>query len=1089
VSVPVLRGRAGRIHPGALVMVVVLTLVVGMIRPSIVLAAHAWTIGTSTSSVVQHVSTAVSITIQNTSTNDGGGDSTGCVQITVPTAYSVDAVTIDSVGGGYSWTAGVGGTGPTTVTLAAINDHNRLRGDPQFTVLQATITVTGHTVGSAAWSALEYEHWDCKGVQGPAVSLPMAVTPGVNAAPTAVDDSLSVVAGQTLTVAAPGILANDVDPEDDPLTAILLVGPARGSLVLSADGGVQYTPDPGFAGTDSFTYYVSDGTDDSGAATVTITVTNQAPTAIDDAYVGGKNQTLTVPAGSGVLANDSDPDVGHTLTAVLASAPASGTVTLAADGSFTYAPQPSFTGPITFTYRAFDGVALSDPATVTLVISNQAPVANADTYGALMNLPLIVTAPGVLANDGDPNGDAITAQLVSGPSSGTLLLFSSDGGFTYQPNLLFVGSDSFTYRVGDGQSWSTPATVTIVVGNTAPVAANDAASTLHGRTVGGNVLANDTDPDGHSLTAALVDDAGNGSLVLDPGGAWTYLPDPGFVGTDGFTYRASDGLASSNLATVTITVTNTPPTPMDDAATTLHGRSTGGDVLANDTDADGDALSASLMDDVGHGSLSLASDGTWTYQPSAGFVGTDTFTYTVSDGAAISAPATVTIIVTNTIPTANDDTATVHHRGELTVIAPGVLGNDVDADGDSLAATLVDDVDHGTLAFVSDGSYVYAPDAGFVGVDTFTYTVSDGAAISAPATVTITVTNAAPISGDDAWSVRHDRQLVVAAPGVLANDADPDSDPLTAAVLAGPGHGVVILLPDGSFSYTPAAGFVGTDSFTYAASDGAATSLGTVTISVTNAVPVTSSDTYTVMSGSTLVVPSADGVLANDDDPDGDALSAVVVGATTRGTLTLDPSGRLRYVPDAGFVGTDWFTYRATDGIAASLITSVRITVLSPPPGSRPPIDDDDPSPPPSDPDPDGDPAEPSIDPSPTPSEAPPTEEPIPSPEPSPPEAGGPVDPGSQPTGETWSIGAAPGTGDGPAGMPIVNLAASTLGLFGKAFDWLVPGAMLTVPGLLLILAIGAQAFGALAWLPLVRRKIGGFGFGADERRGRPAGW
>jgi VCBS repeat-containing protein len=172
----------------------------------------------------------------------------------------------------------------------------------------------------------------------------------------------------------------------------------------------------------------------------------------------------------------------------------------------------------------------------------------------------------------------------------------------------------------------------------------------------------------------------------------------------------------------------------------------------------------------------------------------------------------------------------------LTVAAPGVLGNDTDPDGDPLNAVLVSGPSHGTLTLNADGSFGYTPAADFAGTDAFSYRASDGALSSNPATVTLTVApvNDAPVAAADAYSTVEDTALTVAAPGVLGNDTDPDGDPLTAVLVSGPGHGTLTLNADGSFGYTPAADFAGTDAFSYRASDGALSSNpATVTITVT----------------------------------------------------------------------------------------------------------------------------------------------------------------------------------------------------------------------------------------------------------------
>ncbi len=296
-----------------------------------------------------------------------------------------------------------------------------------------------------------------------------------NDPPVAVDDSYTTDEDVTLSVAAPGVLTNDSDPESDPITAVLGTGPANGTLTLNADGSFSYTPNANFNGSDSFTYFANDGTQNSlTAATVTITVNavNDAPVAVNDSYATDEDVALTVAA-PGVLGNDTDAD-GDTLTAVLvpASGPNNGTLTLNANGSFTYTPTADFNGSDGFSYAASDGTATSN-ATVTITVNavNDAPVAVNDSFVTEEDTPLSVAAPGVLGNDTDVEGSPLTAALVTGPANGALTL-NATGAFTYTPNADFNGSDSFTYTASDGALSSNTATVTITVDpvNDAPVA-------------------------------------------------------------------------------------------------------------------------------------------------------------------------------------------------------------------------------------------------------------------------------------------------------------------------------------------------------------------------------------------------------------------------------------------------------------------------------------------------------------------------------------------------------------------------------------------------------------------------------------------
>ena len=219
-----------------------------------------------------------------------------------------------------------------------------------------------------------------------------------------------------LTVPAPGVLGNDVDPDGDPLTATLATGPAHGTLTFNPDGSFVYTPDADYSGPDSFTYTVSDGDQTSTPATVTLTVNpvNDPPTAVANTYSLGEDHTFSVPASSGLLANDSDVDPSTTLTAVLVTGPAHGTLTLNPDGSFTYVPDANFNGVDTFTYQVSDGTTTSTPVTVTLNVGDDvtlAPGAGRDTGGTRVIIegtgfgpagtPVIVTIGGVPAPEAE----------------------------------------------------------------------------------------------------------------------------------------------------------------------------------------------------------------------------------------------------------------------------------------------------------------------------------------------------------------------------------------------------------------------------------------------------------------------------------------------------------------------------------------------------------------------------------------------------------------------------------------------------------------------------------------------------------------
>lgn len=296
----------------------------------------------------------------------------------------------------------------------------------------------------------------------------------------------------------------------------------------------------------------------------------------------------------------------------------------------------------------------------------------------------------VLGNDSDVDDDPLTALLVADVANGTLAL-NADGSFTYTPAANFFGSDSFTYRANDGSADSNLATVTLTVRpvNDAPVAVDDAFDGTEDEVITGNVLDNDSDIEGDVLTAVLVDDVANGTLVLGADGSFAYTPNADFNGSDSFTYRANDGTEDGNLATVTLTVEpeNDAPVAVDDDFSGDEDSVITGNVLANDSDVDGDALTAMLIGDVAHGTLDLNADGSFTYTPHADYNGTDSFTYKANDGTLDSAVATVSLAIlpVNDAPTLASVADRSAAEGELVQLQ--LVGSDVD--GDPLTYSLV----------------------------------------------------------------------------------------------------------------------------------------------------------------------------------------------------------------------------------------------------------------------------------------------------------------------------------------------------------------------------------------------------------------
>ncbi|WP_291298334.1 Ig-like domain-containing protein [Elioraea sp.] len=770
-----------------------------------------------------------------------------------------------------------------------------------------------------------------------------ALTAG-NPPPLAEPDAFQVDEDGVLNAFAPGVVGNDSDANGDAFTVAVASGPSHGTLVLNTDGSFVYTPFANFSGTDQFTYRGNDGTSLGNIATVTITVNPESdpPTAFNNAYVVQQGQVLTV-SGTGVLGNDSDPD-GDALTAALVAGPNNGTLALAANGSFVYTPNAGYFGPDQFTYRANDGEFDSNVATVTITVqgTNTAPVGVADSYNATEETPLVISNPalGVLANDTDGQGDTLTAAL-NGVSGGTVTL-NANGTFTFTPAANFQGTGGFTYRPNDGQALGNVTSVQIIVANTndAPVADNDSYAVTEDGTLivnaANGVLQGDNDIDpSEVLTAILAAGPANGTLALAADGSFTYTPNANFAGQDSFTYRANDGEANSNLATVTITVNpvNDAPVAVVDAYVIdedglLEVNAANG-VLANDSDAEGSALTAQLVSGPGNGSFALNADGSFEYIPSPNFNGQVSFTYRASDGIALSAATTVTINVTavNDAPVAVGNGYALAEDASLVIAAPGVLGNDSDPDGNPLSAVLVTGPANGVLALNADGSFTYTPNANFFGGDSFTYRASDGALQSAAVTVSLSVNavNDAPVAVDDAANATFQTPLVIPVAALLGNDTDVDNPVLSITGVGGAVNGTVSLAA-GVITFTPNAGFSGAAGFTYTVSDGSLTDTGAVAVTVAppgNTPPVAVNDAFsgdedTVLSGN---------VLANDTDADGNTLTATLVTGPASGTLVLNANGSFTYDAGANASGAASFTYRVNDGTVNGNVATVSLTV------------------------------------------------------------------------------------------------------------------------------------------------------------------
>ncbi|WGZ93833.1 MAG: IPTL-CTERM sorting domain-containing protein [Candidatus Thiothrix putei] len=622
-------------------------------------------------------------------------------------------------------------TGPCLGSVALMNNSTDPFNQPPDAPNNSAGTNPGNQFANAGWGVTDDN--DYLGNYGTAANCADVVIP-TNNAPSAVVDTVTTTANTPVTVA---VLANDSDADGDKLTVSAVTSGENGTVVLQ-DGKPMYTPNAGFSGTDSFTYTVSDGKD-TDTATVTVTVTASTP------ILEAKTDTFTVDASNGtsvldVLANDTIPS-DQAITLEVMTDPSHGIATVK-NNQILYTPTAGYTGSDTLKYRITDADGNIAEASISLSITvtaaaNKAPIAEADQVTTTAGSPITVD---VLANDSDADGDKLTVSAVTSGENGTVVL--QDGKPMYTPNAGFSGTDSFTYTVSDGKDTDT-ATVTVTVTASTPILeaktdtftvdASNGTSVL-------DVLANDTIPSDQAITLEVMTDPSHGIATVK-NNQILYTPTAGYTGSDTLKYRITD--ADGNIAeasiSLSITVTaaaNKAPIAEADQVTTTAGSPITVDVLANDSDADGDKLTVSAVTSGENGTVVLQ-DGKPMYTPNAGFSGTDSFTYTVSDGKD-TASATVTVTVTAVTPAleATTDNFTVDASNPSSSL--DVLANDKIPAGQSVILTIINNPTHGT-AIIQNNKIIYTPTAGYSGTDTFKYRITDGTGNTTEASITLTV--------------------------------------------------------------------------------------------------------------------------------------------------------------------------------------------------------------------------------------------------------------------------------------------------------------------------------------------------------------
>ncbi|MDE0723794.1 MAG: Ig-like domain-containing protein, partial [Alphaproteobacteria bacterium] len=773
---------------------------------------------------------------------------------------------------------------------------------------------------------------------------------GTNDGPVANDDVAATDEDTPITIPASVILANDYENEGDAfsITAVNVVS-GGGTVVLNADGSVTYTPMHNYNGPVQLEYTITDtdGLSDTAVIDINVISINDVPLAQDDKAVTDEDVPVRI-TNADILRNDSDPEGDPLTITTVRVVSGGGTAILQPNGDVVYTPAPNYNGPAVLEYVVTDGNGDFDSALINIDVLpvNDAPVAVDDAAETPEDTPITIPAANILANDTDPDGDALTITAVSVASGGGTAVLNADGSVTYTPAANYNGPVVLEYTIDDGNGGTDTANINITVTpENDPDAVDDFATTQEDTTIvipNATILANDVDDMGLALTITNVRlVSGGGSVTLLANGDVSYTPAPNYNGPVVLEYTIVDPDGNEDSANIFIAVTpvNDGPTAVDDVAVMNEDSVLvipEGTLLVNDSDPEGDPLNVTHVRVVsGGGVATVDAAGNVTYVPATNYNGPVQLEYTINDGNGGTDTAFVNITVNpvNDAPVANDDTAATDEDTPITIPNAQILANDFDVDGDTITITGVSMITgSGNAVLNADGSVTFTPAPNYHGPVEIEYTIEDehGATDTAIIRVTVKSVNDGPQANDDAFTTAEDTSITMTATQILANDTDPENDPLSITnVIVVSGGGTAVLNANGSVTYTPAADYNGPVVLEYVMTDGTSSDSAFINITVTpvNDGPDARDDSFTTAEDTAITIPGGN-ILSNDTDPEGDTLTITGVNVLSGGgTAVLNADGSVTYTPVANYNGPVVLEYAITDGNGGTDTARINITV------------------------------------------------------------------------------------------------------------------------------------------------------------------
>nr|WP_280959751.1 Ig-like domain-containing protein [Anaerophaga thermohalophila] len=680
-----------------------------------------------------------------------------------------------------------------------------------------TVTFTPANDFSGAIN-FEYTVTDVNGASDNANIIVIVLEEGVtNHIPEATDDNANTYINEPIDIS---VLNNDAGLQDGFGKMEIISEPLFGNASVNEDRTINYSPSYMFVGNDAFVYRISDIHGDNDIATVSINVidiNSITPVANDDSRATEFETAVIVD----VLSNDSGLE-NQPVNVEISSAPTDGTATINNDNSVTFTPETGFSGEVTFEYTVTDNNGASDDAMVTILVleegfTNHIPVANDDEATTIMNVPVEIA---VLSNDAGLEDGFGNLEIMSEPHFGNVTI-TEDRSIHYSPSYMFVGYDTFVYRVSDIHGDNDIATVSVNVSEiipVVPVANDDSRATEFETPVNIDVLRNDTGLDNSPVTVSVTTNPPEeeGTVAVNSDNTVTFTPASGFVGTSTFFYSVTDANNASDNAKVTVTVLekgieNHVPVANDDQAVTYVNTPVRIDVTANDSGLEDGIESVSIVQHSFSGTAIINKENIIIFIPSYYKTGTTSFVYKVTDIHGDYDMATVTVTIRdeeNIIPEASDDHTTTAQETPVNI---NILANDTGINDTPLRVEIISPSQDGTAVVENDLTVTFTPNQEFLGQTTFTYRVTDANNDYDNAVVNITVFESI-IAVNDTLNLEFNKTGNI---NVLTNDTGIDNKPLSVRIFEHPQNGNATIDNSGNVVYDPFFDFSGTDALIY----------------------------------------------------------------------------------------------------------------------------------------------------------------------------------------------------------------------------------------------------------------------------------